>query len=75
MYSNIIFDKNEEGVCLAGNGVQAILSWRALGHRPLLLPELLLKLGKLLERNLLLLVQHLLDALDFLDLLLCTMCQ
>ena len=36
--------------------------------RPLLLPQLLLELGKLVHRDLLLLVHHLINTLDFLDL-------
>lgn len=37
--------------------------------RPLLLPQLLFKLGKLLHSNLLLLIQHLLHALDLLNIM------
>lgn len=53
---------------LASNGVYGPCPWRSRRHGALLLLELLLKLGKFLHRNLFLLVQHLGDAFDFLDL-------
>lgn len=54
--------------CLAGNSIERALPYRRRRGLALLRLELLLKLGKLLERNLLFGVEDLVDALDFFNL-------
>lgn len=56
---------------LAGYGIQRPLSHSRRGRLSLLSPELLLKLGKLLHGNLLLLVQDLMNALHLFNLSSC----
>lgn len=56
------------GLCLAGNGIERSLPYRRRRGLALLRLELLLKLGKLLEGNLLFGVKDLVDALDFFNL-------
>lgn len=53
---------------LARNVIQRVLPNGGGGHRALLRLELLLELGKLFQRDLLLLVQNLVDTLHLLDL-------